>query len=575
MNNIKKTVTVGIPAYNEEKNIGYLIRDLEAQELHSVVLEKILLYSDGSTDQTCPIIDRVRDTRIECVKSSERRGVTEATNYMFSHIESDILVFLNADIAIKDPLFLEKLTAPLVGGSADMTSCRLQALWPATFFEKILYAGHSFKNAVFEKYHSGQNLYTCHGPVRAFTRAVYSGMRFSESVADDMYSYLYAMKYTFRYQFVPQTSVYFRLPDSWSDHLCQSVRFFKSPEVVEKEFGAKFARQYLRMPYRVLFGEFILHLLRSPIRMSFYGSIALFMKVKSLLWKSPDIGTWEIAESSKQVEKNDARLSWKEIAFIAFRRLMYTMFGVIGRFASEKRNHVYVLCYHAVSDDAWKFSINQKVIERQIDYLLTKRKPVTLRDLELHVRGAKPITEPSFVVTFDDGYKDIMSMIPFMRARKIHPALFALAYPERANRRELETDRDFLSADDLVKLKKEEWGIGCHSGTHADFETLTKEGIEREVVEAKKSLESIIGIPVVYFAYPKGRYTEEVLDAVKRAGYALAFTVEDGFIEPGIARMRVPRIGVDRTHSLREFRGMLTACATYCRGLVRKRSLHI
>ena len=52
----KLTVTIGIPAYNEEKNIGRLLKSLSNQKGDDFTLNEIVVLSDGSTDMTNEIV---------------------------------------------------------------------------------------------------------------------------------------------------------------------------------------------------------------------------------------------------------------------------------------------------------------------------------------------------------------------------------------------------------------------------------------------------------------------------------------------------------------------------------------
>ena len=49
-------VSVGIMAFNEEKNMGRLLKALLSQELKKVRIEEIIVVSDGSTDKTNEIV---------------------------------------------------------------------------------------------------------------------------------------------------------------------------------------------------------------------------------------------------------------------------------------------------------------------------------------------------------------------------------------------------------------------------------------------------------------------------------------------------------------------------------------
>ena len=111
-----------------------------------------------------------------------------------------------------------------------------------------------------------------------------------------------------------------------------------------------------------------------------------------------------------------------------------------------------------------------------------------------------------------------------------------------------------MTIKEIQNLKKSGWTIGSHSKTHADFFALSKEQIQQEIIGSKKELEKTLKSKIKYFAYPKGRYTEEVLKTVKKAGYRLALSMDSDRIDKKTSRYTVPRVGVDRTHSLNEFR---------------------
>ena len=48
----KLTVTIGIPAYNEQENISCLLRSIIKQKAWSYRLQSVVVVCDGSTDGT-------------------------------------------------------------------------------------------------------------------------------------------------------------------------------------------------------------------------------------------------------------------------------------------------------------------------------------------------------------------------------------------------------------------------------------------------------------------------------------------------------------------------------------------
>jgi peptidoglycan/xylan/chitin deacetylase (PgdA/CDA1 family) len=188
----------------------------------------------------------------------------------------------------------------------------------------------------------------------------------------------------------------------------------------------------------------------------------------------------------------------------------------------------------------------------------------------MHVSGKKPITEPAFLISFDDGYRDLLITKEYFKMNNIKPVIFLLADGEHANRAELDTKRPFLTKENIFELKNAGWNIGSHTLTHPDMLALKGTEIDKEVLASRTALEQQIGLPVPYFAYPKGEYSPEVLGAIRKAGYTLAFSMNEGLVAKGSNPLTVPRIGVDRTHTFGEFKALFSPAVMGFKSMVKK-----
>ncbi len=65
--------------------------------------------------------------------------------------------------------------------------------------------------------------------------------------------------------------------------------------------------------------------------------------------------------------------------------------------------------------------------------------------------------------------------------------------------------------------------IGSHTAQHCLLSIETVETVRSELIRSKQTLEGQLGIPVDHFAYPDGRFTPAVIEAVKEAGYKYAY----------------------------------------------------
>lgn len=255
--------------------------------------------------------------------------------------------------------------------------------------------------------------------------------------------------------------------------------------------------------------------------------------------------------------------------YIPSRRTVYLALGAINSIVPVKTK-IFILCYHGIGNDTWAFSVSKKTFEMQMNFLEKQGYDfITLSTLNNFIDGKEKITRPSVVITFDDGYKDVLKIKEFIAKKKIKPTMFLLSNITQANRKELANEREFLSNEEVRSLIADGWEIGSHTATHSDMHALTDKQIVEEVIGSKKTLEKHLGIKIRYIAYPKGRYSKKILAAVKKTGYTLGLTMDDGRITPGMQKALIPRIGVDRTHSYSEFKVLFAPLVIVARGFLK------
>lgn len=255
--------------------------------------------------------------------------------------------------------------------------------------------------------------------------------------------------------------------------------------------------------------------------------------------------------------------------YITPRRLIYRFLGAVDQ-GLRRDNRLVVLCYHSINGDGWRFGVGLRAFEDQMEYMLRHFAPATLPDLDRYLNGGKGIDRPAFIVTFDDGYRDVLQAAGFLDEKGIRPALFVLSDRGRAKRRILGTDRVFLKSGEMRALAQRGWTIGSHGATHADLSRLGERQLREEIAGSKRALEAELGRAVEYFAYPKGSHTERTVSLVRQAGYRLALAMEDGLIQPHGDPFRIPRTGVDASHAMAEFPAIFSPSSLAFRGMVKK-----
>jgi cellulose synthase/poly-beta-1,6-N-acetylglucosamine synthase-like glycosyltransferase len=116
-------------AYNEERNIGNLLRALCAQRLERVTIGEIVVVASGCTDDTeCVVEEEMAcDARIRLLVQERREGKMSAINLFLHHARSPIVVIINADV-LPELDCIERLVAPLADSRVGITSGRPVAI---------------------------------------------------------------------------------------------------------------------------------------------------------------------------------------------------------------------------------------------------------------------------------------------------------------------------------------------------------------------------------------------------------------------------------------------------------------
>lgn len=119
------TVSVGVCAYNEGRNIGSCLESLMAQVLEGFELLEVIVVSSGSTDDTDSVVKgfEAKDPRIRLVRQEGREGKNSAINLFTSLAKGDILVLANADNRLEDGS-LQALLDPLADESVGVVGGR-------------------------------------------------------------------------------------------------------------------------------------------------------------------------------------------------------------------------------------------------------------------------------------------------------------------------------------------------------------------------------------------------------------------------------------------------------------------
>jgi peptidoglycan/xylan/chitin deacetylase (PgdA/CDA1 family) len=131
------------------------------------------------------------------------------------------------------------------------------------------------------------------------------------------------------------------------------------------------------------------------------------------------------------------------------------------------------------------------------------------------------------ILTFDDANEDnYTNAFPIMRKYGFTGILYVpYAY--------IGTN-GYLTGDNIKAMAAAGWEVGSHSLTHPiNFLALDPAALRSEIVTSRRQLSSLLGLPILTFAYPFGDNSNAAVDYVHFAGYiagmgATGFTADQG-----------------------------------------------
>ena len=151
----------------------------------------------------------------------------------------------------------------------------------------------------------------------------------------------------------------------------------------------------------------------------------------------------------------------------------------------------------------------------------------------------KPLPSRPVMITFDDGYRDVLWHAAAV-LHKLHMPATAYIITDRVDG----PDPSFLTWPELVRLEKLGFTIGSHTVHHLDLTSLSAADTWSELNDSKRTLEQHLGHPVQWFAYPAGREDPSVVALALKAGYVMAVTTQPGSAQSAQDPLRLHRYEV-------------------------------
>jgi peptidoglycan/xylan/chitin deacetylase (PgdA/CDA1 family) len=207
-------------------------------------------------------------------------------------------------------------------------------------------------------------------------------------------------------------------------------------------------------------------------------------------------------------------------------------------------SRVAILAYHKIGEpppgnySTWSY-VPEKTFVAQLLRLRERR--WTVMNLEALLRSLDEpdvLSERTALLTFDDGYRSMLTVVLPVLRRFGHPAVVFVPTRFIGGRNEfddgIEPDEPICDWEELRELERHDVSIQSHGVSHRRLSKISLRDRRDELVRSKEVLEDGLRRPVDAIAYPYGDDGDDpvVLDSLlASAGYRAGFLYGGGVVE--------------------------------------------
>lgn len=243
---MKTTLTIGVPVYNEEQNIGVLLKSIFKQEQLSYILEKILIINDGSTDKTPAIINswQKKYPLIDLKVHTKRLGKAARLNELYNTNQSDYLFTLDGDVILGTKMEIEKVLKVARKTGADVTAAHQIPCKIHGFIERISYANHCLWTEVRIGINNGNYIQNLQGSATLIKAEFAKQINYPNDIpCDQKFLYIKASQKK-AFAFSSKNEIVYRPLGTLRDWIKLNQRILSEDYYLRKLYGKKIPQLY-------------------------------------------------------------------------------------------------------------------------------------------------------------------------------------------------------------------------------------------------------------------------------------------------------------------------------------------
>lgn len=224
------TVDAIIPAFNEERCIEGMLRDMSAARQQGwFQIQNIYVISDASTDETDAIVRRIAmaDQRVKLIRKPERKGKQDSINQALSVTSADVVVFVDADVRLASDESISRLIRHFRDGKTALVQGNLVRTHPGFSLNPAKQAAY-FDWILVDKVRRQKDMswWSIDGRVMALSRDFYQHLVLPHSLADDQFIFYSCVQQGRKFVWAEDAVFYYGPPESIADFSHQWSRYF-------------------------------------------------------------------------------------------------------------------------------------------------------------------------------------------------------------------------------------------------------------------------------------------------------------------------------------------------------------
>jgi len=256
--------------------------------------------------------------------------------------------------------------------------------------------------------------------------------------------------------------------------------------------------------------------------------------------------------------------------FTAIKNILGFLLYNWGRIINHKKLDVLSLYFHDPTYDAF---------ERIVKWLVRHHYSFVSADaLVSYIKGEGILPRKSVYISFDDGWKSNIKLLPLIEKYKIPVTIFVASEPLSSGnywweyakasggyskvkdfkalnekvfvseldsiKKTMKLERSSMTVNELVDLSSHPLiDIQSHTHSHPILIHLSEESLDFELTHSKQVINQIISKEIDKFSYPNGSYTQREKDYVKKY-YKCAFSTIQSYPAVGGDLYEIPRIAL-------------------------------